>query len=63
MSYDLTKVRKDESEGWTNMLGPGANFSFEGTYEMTDEDSVRFGASFYARIPAAKRPKPRHHLV
>ena len=46
MSYDLTKVRKDESEGWTNMFGPRRHFSFEGTYEMTDEDSVRFGASF-----------------
>ena len=46
MSYDLTKVRKDESEGWTNMFGPRRHLSFEGTYEMTDEDSVRFGASF-----------------
>ena len=28
------------------MFGPRRHFSFEGTYEMTDEDSVRFGASF-----------------
>ena len=62
MSYDLTKVRKDESAGWTNMFGPRRHLSLKEP-EMTDEDSVRFGASFYARIPAAKRPKPRHHLV
>lgn len=46
MSWDLTKVRKDESDGWTNMFGPRRHLSLEGTYAMTDDDMLRFGASF-----------------
>ena len=44
--FNLTKVRKEDNNGSTNMYGPRRNFSFNGNYRFNDHSGLDFGASF-----------------
>lgn len=44
--FNLTKVRKEDKEGSTNMFGPRRNFSFNGDYRFNDHTGLEFGAGF-----------------
>ena len=44
--FNLTKVRKEDNNGSTNMYGPRRNLSVNGNYRFNDHSGLDFGASF-----------------
>ena len=44
--FNLTRVRKEENKGSTNMYGPRRNFSVNGNYRFNDHSGLDFGAGF-----------------